>query len=93
MHLEVHDGIFNERFEKIKNVHKIKKVKKRKKRGRNKKRKKRFLHSKHAQKALKDPAGAAHDVLQSPDQWSNNGEARGSLAHLKDLMVPTKHLF
>jgi len=32
VHLEVHDGIFNERFEKIKNVHKIKNVKKRKKR-------------------------------------------------------------
>jgi len=42
----ISDGIFNERFLKIKNVGKIKKnVKKRKKRALNKKRKKRFFTS------------------------------------------------
>ena len=40
--LELLDGIFNERFLKIKNVDKIKNVKKKLKRDRNKKLKKRF---------------------------------------------------
>ena len=40
----ISDGIFNERFLKIKNVGKIKKRKKRKKRALNKKRKKTFFY-------------------------------------------------
>jgi len=41
----ISDGIFNERFLKIKNVGKIKNVKQRKKRALNKKRKKTFFTS------------------------------------------------